>query len=287
MLERKEVKMRNIIKVTSIFVFFLLFASCAGSIHNTKQGDGIVLKQKVWDSICRHKVVQDFLTIREDKNCLKAEIVAGPSGSEKWHAQARGLFLEKEYEVVRWVGRNRFGRVTTDLQDNFKPTLVFKSLWEFDMFLLNPKVWYTAFRIKAQEQQQASKQEKGVLLASLSNKVKLPIIMGIEKKKIKKPKQEKNEFFDFEMATLAIPKFKKEKKIIEKIKPVKIEKPEIETTVKTYKVKRGDSLWKISKTLKTKSLSISSLVSKIIETNQIQNPNLIFPGQVLTIPSLS
>ncbi|HEU4965395.1 MAG TPA: CAP domain-containing protein [Bacilli bacterium] len=47
----------------------------------------------------------------------------------------------------------------------------------------------------------------------------------------------------------------------------------------TYTVQRGDSLWKIAQKYQTG-------VSEIIGANRLPNPNLIYPGQKLTIPLL-
>lgn len=52
---------------------------------------------------------------------------------------------------------------------------------------------------------------------------------------------------------------------------------------KTYRVKSGDTLWAIAK----KHLGNGSRHTEIYNLNKskIRNPNLIFPGQVLTLPS--
>ena len=50
-----------------------------------------------------------------------------------------------------------------------------------------------------------------------------------------------------------------------------------DTTVR-YTVRRGDTLWAISRRFNT-------TVSAIATLNGIRNPNLIYPGQVLTIPA--
>lgn len=50
---------------------------------------------------------------------------------------------------------------------------------------------------------------------------------------------------------------------------------------KTYTVKSGDRLWGIAK----QYLGNGSRYKEIAEYNNIKNPNLIFPGQVLKIPS--
>lgn len=49
----------------------------------------------------------------------------------------------------------------------------------------------------------------------------------------------------------------------------------------THTVRRGDTMWKIAATYKVGT-------SEIISANpQVKNPNLIYPGDVLTIPTLS
>ena len=55
------------------------------------------------------------------------------------------------------------------------------------------------------------------------------------------------------------------------------------TAPKTYTVKKGDCLWNIAKQL----YGSGADYSKIYEANKGtvgSNPNLIYPGQVLTIP---
>ena len=51
------------------------------------------------------------------------------------------------------------------------------------------------------------------------------------------------------------------------------------TPAKTYMVKKGDSLWKIAK----KELGNGSKYKEIAQKNNIQNPSLIYPGQVLQL----
>ena len=51
------------------------------------------------------------------------------------------------------------------------------------------------------------------------------------------------------------------------------------TPEKTYIVKKGDSLWKIAK----KELGNGSKYKEIAQKNHIQNPSLIYPGQVLQL----
>lgn len=72
----------------------------------------------------------------------------------------------------------------------------------------------------------------------------------------------------------------------ESSKPVVTEEQKREAstapTTTTYTVKKGDCLWKIAK----KYYGSGSQYTKIYEANKdkIKNPNLIYPGQVLTIP---
>ena len=56
----------------------------------------------------------------------------------------------------------------------------------------------------------------------------------------------------------------------------------VPVTPKTYTVQSGDSLWKIAK----KTLGDGSRWSEIynLNTDKIGNPDLIYPGQVLTLP---
>ena len=48
----------------------------------------------------------------------------------------------------------------------------------------------------------------------------------------------------------------------------------------TYTVQKGDSLWAIAQ----KNYGSGAKYKEIAEKNGISNPNLIYPGQVLTIP---
>ena len=54
------------------------------------------------------------------------------------------------------------------------------------------------------------------------------------------------------------------------------------TTGGTYTVKKGDCLWKIAKQFYGKGSSYTKIYDS--NNNQISDPNLIYPGQVLTIP---
>jgi nucleoid-associated protein YgaU len=47
-------------------------------------------------------------------------------------------------------------------------------------------------------------------------------------------------------------------------------------------VERGDSLWRISRTIYGEGLRYTQIYDA--NTNQIRNPDLIFPGQVLVVP---
>lgn len=77
---------------------------------------------------------------------------------------------------------------------------------------------------------------------------------------------------------------------IKQYKPIAVEvparpattAPKPETTSRTYTVKRGDCLWNIAK----KYYGKGNQYTKIYNANRdkIKNPNLIYPGQVLTIP---
>ena len=77
---------------------------------------------------------------------------------------------------------------------------------------------------------------------------------------------------------------------IKQYKPIAVEvparpattAPKPVTTSRTYTVKRGDCLWNIAK----KYYGKGNQYTKIYNANRdkIKNPNLIYPGQVLTIP---
>ena len=77
---------------------------------------------------------------------------------------------------------------------------------------------------------------------------------------------------------------------IKQYKPIAVEvparpattAPKPATTSRTYTVKRGDCLWNIAK----KYYGKGNQYTKIYNANRdkIKNPNLIYPGQVLTIP---
>ncbi|HEY8580324.1 MAG TPA: LysM peptidoglycan-binding domain-containing protein, partial [Beijerinckiaceae bacterium] len=52
--------------------------------------------------------------------------------------------------------------------------------------------------------------------------------------------------------------------------------------LRTAKVARGDSLWRISRTIYGEGMRYTTLYDA--NTSQIRNPNLIYPGQVLVVP---
>ena len=55
-----------------------------------------------------------------------------------------------------------------------------------------------------------------------------------------------------------------------------------------YQVQSGDSLWTIAQQYLPKAASnteVAHFVNEIVTKNHIGNPNLIFPGQILTIPA--
>ena len=61
------------------------------------------------------------------------------------------------------------------------------------------------------------------------------------------------------------------------------ENNERKATADSYTVKKGDTLWEICRRI----YGDSSLAYKLATANNIKNPNLIFTGQVLTLPDLS
>lgn len=88
------------------------------------------------------------------------------------------------------------------------------------------------------------------------------------------------QYISYSTKTVTVVKPKPEKK------PVFQQKKKRETSsapkVKTYTVKSGDCLWNIAK----KYYGNGAQYTKIYNANKgkIKNPNLIYPGQVLTIP---
>lgn len=88
------------------------------------------------------------------------------------------------------------------------------------------------------------------------------------------------QYISYSTKTVTVVKPKPEKK------PVVQQKKKRETSsapkVKTYTVKSGDCLWNIAK----KYYGNGAQYTKIYKANKgkIKNPNLIYPGQVLTIP---
>lgn len=59
--------------------------------------------------------------------------------------------------------------------------------------------------------------------------------------------------------------------------------PAAKAATKTYTVKSGDSLWKIAQKTLGKGGRYMEIIN--LNTDKIKNPNLIYPGQVLTLPS--
>lgn len=59
--------------------------------------------------------------------------------------------------------------------------------------------------------------------------------------------------------------------------------PAAKAAAKTYTVKSGDSLWKIAQQTIGKGGRYMEIYN--LNTDKIKNPNLIYPGQVLTLPS--
>lgn len=73
-----------------------------------------------------------------------------------------------------------------------------------------------------------------------------------------------------------------ETKVLKSVATIQEERSaETAPKLKTYTVKSGDTLWNISK----KNLGNGSKYIEIASLNNLSNPNLIFPGQVLTLPS--
>ena len=69
---------------------------------------------------------------------------------------------------------------------------------------------------------------------------------------------------------------------IEAVRADEVNAPEQTYEVQYYEIKKGDSLWKISKTFYGKG----SRYNKIFKANKevIKDPDLIFPGQKIRIP---
>jgi len=69
---------------------------------------------------------------------------------------------------------------------------------------------------------------------------------------------------------------------IEEVRADEVTAPEQTATVEYYEVQKGDSLWKIAKN----AYGDGNRHPDIFEANKevIQNPDLIFPGQMLRIP---
>lgn len=87
------------------------------------------------------------------------------------------------------------------------------------------------------------------------------------------------EYRAVEIKKTKLKKTKKKKTIKKKSKP---KRPAAKKKTKTYTVKSGDCLWNIAK----RFYGNGAQYTKIYNANRgkIKNPNLIYPGQVLTIP---
>ena len=87
------------------------------------------------------------------------------------------------------------------------------------------------------------------------------------------------EYREVEIKKTKLKKTKKKKTTKKKSKP---KRPAAKKKTKTYTVKSGDCLWNIAK----RFYGNGAQYTKIYNANRgkIKNPNLIYPGQVLTIP---
>lgn len=87
------------------------------------------------------------------------------------------------------------------------------------------------------------------------------------------------EYRAIEIKKTKLKKTKKKKTTKKKSKP---KRPAAKKKTKTYTVKSGDCLWNIAK----RFYGNGAQYTKIYNANRgkIKNPNLIYPGQVLTIP---
>lgn len=65
----------------------------------------------------------------------------------------------------------------------------------------------------------------------------------------------------------------------EKIIETKVEREETKEPAKTYQVKKGDTLWNIAK----KEFGAGIKYKDIAKLNNLPNPNLIYPGQILKL----
>ena len=65
----------------------------------------------------------------------------------------------------------------------------------------------------------------------------------------------------------------------EKIIETKVEREETKEPAKTYQVKKGDTLWNIAK----KEFGVGIKYKDIAKLNNLPNPNLIYPGQILKL----
>ena len=65
----------------------------------------------------------------------------------------------------------------------------------------------------------------------------------------------------------------------EKVAEAKVEREETKEPANTYQVKKGDTLWNIAK----KELGAGNKYQDIAKLNNLSNPNLIYPGQILKL----
>ena len=65
----------------------------------------------------------------------------------------------------------------------------------------------------------------------------------------------------------------------EKVAEAKVEREETKEPAKSYQVKKGDTLWNIAK----KELGAGNKYQDIAKLNNLSNPNLIYPGQILKL----
>lgn len=87
------------------------------------------------------------------------------------------------------------------------------------------------------------------------------------------------EYRAVEIKKTKLKKTKKKKTTKKKSKP---KRPAAKKKTKTYTVKSGDCLWNIAKRFYGNGAQYTKIYN--VNRGKIKNPNLIYPGQVLTIP---